>query len=243
YSIVRLDSLASDATGFYPRIWFNDTYSTWASEVVPMLVEAASDSAAGPMVQDAISYLRNWDFTFDRASIAASILNVWAEIALELEGSWPSLGSDGVSEDESPPDRRRWSAFLEFAVARLATDFGSDMSMWRWERVNAGRLRFPILGDMDPGRSRFVPTVASGFGHPSAPAWGPPAVYATYKPHSVWEGWTIAGSSGGWVSRRLLPETDAAFRGTAASGYSRQTVAIDDVPRGTGQSTVLTPMP
>ncbi|MDX1429538.1 MAG: penicillin acylase family protein, partial [Rhodothermales bacterium] len=128
YSIARLDSLASDATGFYPRIWFNDTYSTWASEVVPMLVEAASDSAAGPMVQDAISYLRNWDFAFDRASIAASILNVWAEIALELEGSWPLLGSTEANEDGTP-DRRRWSAFLEFAVARLATDFDGDMSM------------------------------------------------------------------------------------------------------------------
>ncbi len=238
----RLDSLASEASGFLPREWFQDTYSLWAAETTPVLLSRI-EPPQGPLVRDAVAYLRNWDYSFDRASIAASIFNVWAEIVYEIDGSWPGLPTGGDAVTESRPEdlTTTWQDILEFAVARLATDFGSDMSNWRWERVHAGELRFPLLGDKEPGSSRFVPTVVSGLGHPSTPAWGPPAVYARLRAHGFWEGWTVTNTSRDWITRRIVPETDATFRGSSASVDSRQSVAIGEVHRERGHTTTLKP--
>ncbi|MBT8400674.1 MAG: penicillin acylase family protein, partial [Rhodothermia bacterium] len=236
----RLDSLTAQSSGFLPREWFNDTYSLWAAETTPVLL-SMTDSLKGPLVVDAVAYLRNWDYSYDRASIAASIFNVWAEVFYELEGRWPGIASrDAGSNQPGTPNRgAEWADYLEFAVARLATDFGSDMSTWRWERVHAGRLRFPVLGDREPSSARFVPTVVSGIGHPSTPAWGPPAVYARLKPHGFWEGWTVTDTAAGWIARRIVPDTDATFRGSSASIDVRRPVAIGDVHAGIGHTTTL----
>ncbi len=239
----RLDSLAAKSSGFLPREWFNDTYSVWAAETTPALL-SMTDSLKGPLLVDAVAYLRNWDYSYDRASIAASIFNVWAEVFYEIEGRWPGLATanraDAKTAEPAILNRgTEWADYLEFAVARLATDFGSDMSTWRWERVHAGRLRFPVLGDREPSSSRFVPTVVSGTGHPSTPAWGPPAVYARLRPHGFWEGWTVTDTAADWIARRIVPDTDATFRGSSASVHVRRPVAIGDARPAAGQTTRL----
>ena len=242
----RLDSLASESQGFYPRLWFLDAYSPWARRTAQLLV-AALDSVEAERVPDAATYLRNWEYDYSRASIAASVFSVWAEITRDNEGAWPGLpavvGTDAAADTSRRLASRseRWTNYLDLAVSRLTSDFGTDMSTWRWERVNAGELRFPLLGRPGRARAPFVPTVVSGFGHPSSPSWGPPEVYMLGKPLSVWEGWTRTDAADAWQVRRVLPGSSAGFSGSARPGELRHLDSVGSLQTGPSETTTLVP--
>ena len=103
-----------------PAAWSQDTYSPWAAEQVPLLLRQL-DANADPRVQSAVTYLENWDYRFNGASIGATVFDAW-------------LGVDSMDA----------SVRLTYAVSDLVQRLGADTRMWRWERVFPGRLIHPL---------------------------------------------------------------------------------------------------
>ncbi|MEX1054681.1 MAG: penicillin acylase family protein, partial [Rhodothermales bacterium] len=79
YSSERLDSL-SDRPGddMDPGRIRDDQRSMWAERLAPPLIDAAIGvpDQSNP-VAEALAYLRNWDHSYDRASIAGSVFDTW----------------------------------------------------------------------------------------------------------------------------------------------------------------------
>ena len=86
----RLDSLSMRPS---PNVasWDDDCYSTWAADLTPSLV-ATVDTVrreAPDALQEAITYLRNWDYRYTRSSIAASVFDTWANLYQDSTGVLP----------------------------------------------------------------------------------------------------------------------------------------------------------
>ncbi len=158
--------------------WMEDRYSTWAARLLPRLLEAFNSTATlSAREKEALSYLRNWNFRYDRSSIAASIFDTWVRSALPLTGttSLPSVSAGSVD-----------TTLFSDALSSLARRFGSDESKWRWETVQARRVYaadWAGVGD--------VPTYTyPGEGHPTTLFWGPSAVFSPWLSTEAWEAWT-----------------------------------------------------
>ncbi|MEX0601011.1 MAG: penicillin acylase family protein, partial [Rhodothermales bacterium] len=99
YAVERLDSISTvDTAPQGTPAYFDDVRSTWASvRAAGLIAEASAATDPIPLVREALTYLRNWDYSYDRASIAASIFDAWT-IALR------SAAPDSSRPDSSPPD-------------------------------------------------------------------------------------------------------------------------------------------
>ncbi len=193
------------------RTWIADAYSTWAAQTAPPLVGAVGiPSSAAPPLRDALTYLRNWDFAYDRASIGASIFDTWMTLYRQHTGGLPAPAA--LDSTRLPLLKRT----LEDAVDSLTQAFGSNLSQWRWELVQPDRRSFPVwsvgqAGVFDPAvqdLDRFAPLSLPGSGHPSTLAWGTSPVQAALPAPSSWEGWvrTDVWSDLMVRRRRLNPE-------------------------------------
>ena len=210
YTAEFLRTQASGPVNLEARI--DDAYSIWAAQTAPPLVQVVSEQPADdPAFRDALTYLRNWDFAYDRASIAASIFDRWMSIYLDTTGTLP----DSTASDSLGVGAPRLTQMLSQAVAALTDAFGSDQSQWRWERVHADRRYFPIwsvealngMGRDVAAKTRFAEAVWPGHGHPSALAWGPSSTQHTLAAPAAWEAWhrTDAWATFSIRRRRLDP--------------------------------------
>ena len=192
--------------------WIDDAYSIWAAQTAPPLVNAVSEQPADDdALRDALTYLRNWDFAYDRASIAASIFDRWMSIYLDTTGALP----DSAASDSTGVDAPTLNHMLAQAVASLTNAFGADQSQWRWERVHADRRYFPIwsvealdtVGFDLAAKTRFAEVEWPGHGHPSALAWGSSSTQHTLAAPAAWEAWhrTDAWATFSIRRRRLVP--------------------------------------
>ncbi len=176
------------------QAWIDDAYSIWAAQTAPPLIDAlgATASEDAPL-GEALTYLRNWDFSYDRASIAASLFDTWMAIYRHTTGALPSPSL----QDTLPDVRAGYLRTFEQAVATLVEAFGPDQSQWRWERVRPEQRLFPVwsveaLGAVMPearSAARYAPLDLPGHGHPSALAWGTSPVQHTLPAPAVWEAW------------------------------------------------------
>lgn len=174
-------------------VLIDDAYSTWAAQIAPPLIgllqPALPDEAS---LRDAHTYLRNWDFAYDEASIGASIFDTWLATYRSSYGSLPEAGQDSTSF--TPP---RYLETFRIAIDTLTARYGPDLSQWRWETVQPNLLRFPIWS-VDTLRqqyprvitdTRYAPIDLPGQGHPSSLAWGPSPVQPGLPAPSAWEAW------------------------------------------------------
>lgn len=175
-----LDTLAQ-RSGTNVLAWRDDCFSAWAAEETPQLV-ASVDSVQDELsarMGSALTYLRNWNHTYARSSIAASIFEWWASLYENRTGDIPgSAETDTLFSEEAPPpspavsdttdttatvrpdtlqptyqQHMRRYRLLEEAVSQLRDRFGEDMREWRWERVNQARYFFPAWSTADAGDS------------------------------------------------------------------------------------------
>ncbi len=170
--------------------WTKDSYSVWAAVLTPVVLLAAeSRSFESDVMNEAIEYLRNWDYRFEPSSIAASIFDRWAATheremgAIPTFTAVPKLDSLAQSADLIGPlgSRAQIIQFLVLAVNELATEFGSDIRLWRWENVRRLERLYPIWSDPRSPRiasravlrRRYSPVQLAPGGHPSALRWGP----------------------------------------------------------------------
>ena len=216
-----------------PAAWSTATTSPWARALLPTLLpDLAPLSGTSPLLEEALSYLRNWNYRFERTSIGAVLFAEWMRAYRAEYGRMPG-GS--ASATDAGPRRRR--AFRR-AVRTLAQQNGRDVRRWRWERVAQEQRFFPVWAadslvapDLSPlATTRYAPLLRPGHGHASTGAGGPS--FAAPPPSGPapthWDGWMMPGD--GLTARRLRVDPSALFERARGSRTSPRPVRIGDAP-------------
>ena len=163
----RLEMLSSaPEASFVAR----DVYSLDASVEARRLLTFLDRDVADALVREAGTYLENWDYKYDHASIGATIFDSWMA---HLGTDWPSISADSTAATASV------TSALARSVDELRGLFGDDLSTWRWEDTRPGYRYFPAVSDFDHTQG---PSVSGGHlmpvrlgheGHVSTFAWQP----------------------------------------------------------------------
>lgn len=208
YVALDLDSLlaAGDEATTAASITI-DYHSEWAAGLAPALV-ASMDSIPErtELMNEALTYLRNWDYAYDRASIAASIFDTWISLYRDQTGRLPTAQ---IADTLYFENLIRYQT-LGQALSRLRSRFGADMSQWRWENAYPDRRLFPVwsadsLLSRSVGyfaESRFAPIDLPGRGHPTTVFWGPSPVQGQRLSQSTWTAWTSTDTWDSFFVRR-----------------------------------------
>ena len=185
--------------------WNEDCYSEWAADLAPRFLAALgrSDSLSA-MDRDALTYFRNWDFTYARASIGASIFDAWLD---GLNGRRLTTHPEAFST--LPPDDTLLVAFKQ-AVRQLADTLGSDLSTWRLENYHPISYSYPAWSfestvDANNPRifeTRFAPLQLPGRGHPSTLCWGSFETGDRFQSSATWDAWAYTPLNDTLYSRR-----------------------------------------
>ncbi|HEX7070714.1 MAG TPA: penicillin acylase family protein [Rhodothermales bacterium] len=232
YAASRLDSIAGDPRTRRTAIpYLDDCRSTWASTLAPRMVALIDTTFShARFMKEALTYLENWDFSYDQTSIAAGIFDTWVRAYRDTTGIDPTV----ESLDASAVGRHRIYAALIGALNHLAQGHGTDMSQWRWEVIEPHTFRFPVwsadslvrVREAGLSHSRFAPIELAGEGHPTALCWGPSPVQDEPSYPGHWESWI---STGNWdrlfVVRRRL-DSDAFLARYRISERPAQAVAL-----------------
>ena len=224
----RLVSLTSGLDSLGAASLFDDAVSTWAAEIAPPLIEDAGDRiSVPPAVAEAMAYLRNWDFNYDDASIAASIFDRWLITYYEQTGRMPDAAPDTLFAE-----RLRRYETLETTVNRLEETLGPDLVQRRWERTEPDIRYVPGFPGVAPfpriANRRYAPIEITGRGHPSTLDFGKSPLDARDGGSASWEAWaSFTGDSELHIRRRhidvytfrgryMVPEREPDFFGMAA---------------------------
>lgn len=205
YVAERLDSLVSIGGPVDPAALRNDRHSEWAARLAPAMTDAAIAVPNQPaMVTEALAFLRNWDFAYDRASIAASIFDTWVAAYRDSLGVLPTpeLADSALTETLVRYE------LLVTAVERLADEHGDNLSQWRWEDIQKKAFYFPVFSadtllaaEVDPlPTTRYSTITIPGAGHPTTLFWGPSIIEMETPSASGWESWV---STGAWDAMKV----------------------------------------
>lgn len=217
-----------------PAHWSQHDSSAWAGAVLPnALPDLAPPSDTAPVLDDALSYLRNWDHVYERASIGAVVFEQWMQTYQSAIGRRLSATNPAYF---AGPRRRR---ALRRAVDTLTQRYGRDVRRWRWERMAPGRRSFPVWSadslvsvDLSPfATTRYAPLDRPGRGHASTLAGGPsrvaPLPLGAAPTH--WDGWIRSGRPTLTV-RRLRVDPSAFFSRSLLPQSPPTSVSVPDVP-------------
>lgn len=198
-----------------PTRWSRSDSSTWAATLLPrMLPDLVPLLGESPIIDDALSYLRNWNYKYHPFSIGAVLFERWMRAYRKEIGRLPS-----PSDSTYLAASRRRKAFRR-AVDTLAAQYGTDVRRWRWEQVAPDRRYFPVWSadslvsaDLRSlSTTQFAPLERPGHGHPSALAGGPTLVDPPPMGPAPtrWDGWMRSGDPTLTV-RRLRFDPSALF--------------------------------
>ena len=209
WSALQADALRerlASGRSVHPASWSASDSSAWAARLLPRMVEAIGPLADGPpALRDAVTYLRNWNGVYDRASIGATLFDRWMRAYRSEIGRLPAVGDTAFFA------AHRQRRALGEAVDSLLHEQGRDLRQWRWERVVPDRRPFPAFSAdslLDQNveslsRTRYAPVERPGRGHPSTLADGPTLI--VNRPlgpsPSTWEAWTDSTGTGLTVRR------------------------------------------
>ena len=215
YVADRFDSLLAGGTeAMLMADLEDDRRSAWAAHLAPSLVESAIAVPNQPaIVTETLAFLRNWDFAYDRASIAASIFDTWMTVY-----------TDSLAHQPKPaaPDSAHIETLLHYellveAVERLAAEYGENLSQWRWEVIQPKQFYFPVFSadtlvsadiSLLP-KTRYAPIEIPGSGHPTTLFWGPSSIEAGLRSPARWE---ASISTADWEAFRVRSRSFGANR-------------------------------
>ncbi len=245
FVVDRLDTLGlrerDDAS---PIPYIDDCHSTWAAQLEPRLVSAIDTlTSHARFMEEALTYLRNWDFSYDRTSIAASIFDHWMRAHRDSTGSLPSL----VSVDTSLTARYQLYNSLVGTINMLSNEFGRDMSQWRWEVTEPHVFHFPVwsydsLVSSALSKTRYAPIGVAGEGHPTTLCWGPSPVLDEVSQPGHWEAWISTASWDELHVRRRRLDNEAFLARYRIPDRPPSSVIVGPSTEVTG-TTRLTPAP
>ena len=179
----------------------HDLRSTWAADITPRLIETISAGEAdkrSALVTDALTYLLNWEYTFNEASIPATIMDTWASLYFDSTGTLPNLWSDSTAANQSTPGAHEIEhRIMERTVTHLAEKFGMSLERWRWERTQPHRYYFPVwsAGDLyveetdNAAGNRYAPILIPGSGHVTTLQHGTSLSDREPPSPAHWEAW------------------------------------------------------
>ncbi len=186
----------------------DDAVSTWAQEQLATLLPVLDTLAvADSLTREAYTLLRNWNASYDAASIGATIFDSWLFRYVQRGGT---LALQTLPDSLQISYAHLLRATFQEAVDTLAHRLGPDLNLWRWERAHPRRLAFPVWSHLTelPAASRYAPLILPGEGHPSTIQWGYSPLLQERPAPAFWEGWTIAPGPASFYVRRLWPEVD-----------------------------------
>ena len=183
----------------------DDLTSSWAAGLAPQMTRDAIAVPNQPgMVTEALAFMRNWDFAYDRASIAASIFETWVSAYRDSLGRMPT---PTVADTVISEILVRYELLVN-AVEEMSARHGDNLSQWRWEVVQPKTFHFPVFSAdtllrLDAGPvagTRYASIELPGAGHPSTLLWGPSFVDDRPPSPAVWEAWI---STTNWEALRV----------------------------------------
>ena len=203
-------TLAADST-LTPAQLASDTYSAWAAERLPPLLDVIAadttlratlagdspDSLGTPpplrltgtaaRYQNGLAYLSGWDYRYDPDAIAGTIFDTWATVHEEVTGHPLAASADSAAVVRST---------LRVALARLVDTYGAEPSSWRWQTAVPAERFFPIWGSSTDRRAaeRYAPAPLEHGGHPTALLGGPSPAFPAEAVAATWTAWTQPGT-------------------------------------------------
>ncbi|MEM6337265.1 MAG: penicillin acylase family protein, partial [Bacteroidota bacterium] len=180
----------------------------WAPRLVAPLLPSRQPDRPGS-VQEAVTYLSNWDHRYDRASIGASIFDAWLEAFVQDQGAYPlpdSLFADSLRTVRSAALLERT---LRASVAELSRQYGTDQSSWRWENVQPNDRLYPVWSDStllygtsSLSETKYAPLDVPAPGHASTLARHPSLANRLPAPSSF----TFWGRTDTWDELNVQPD-------------------------------------
>jgi hypothetical protein len=140
-------------------------------------------------LRDPYAFLRGWDARYSADAIGASLFEAWLATYELATGTLPP-----VTPDSADAAMLKWT--LSIATARIARAYGREPAGWRWERVQRGRLVFPVWSARDANRAaaRYATVPTGRGGHPTTLLSGPslvmggaPGVWTLRATASTWD--------------------------------------------------------
>lgn len=151
----------------------NDTYSLYSRDVTQLILPVIKNSKEYNF-QTAISYLENWNYSYEQSETAASIMDVFL-LQLSKNTFQDEMGSEVYKNfvDFSAMPARSLMRFLQNgssffndvkttdktetrddiilqsmneAINYLQTNYGNEPFEWRWEQLHTITLEPPLLG-------------------------------------------------------------------------------------------------
>ena len=193
YQASRLNHLLSNSTSANPLDWPNDCHNDWAEEQATFLLEEYLPRriSLDEKYADALTYLRNWDFTYTPSSIGAIIFDSWLQ---EL----PDSLYQRVIQKELIPSDTLARIYLQNTIASLKEDFGNDLSKWRLD-ITKPILRYYPAWNADSlfdtkndnlSKTLYAPLSFPGRGHISTLCWGSFRSNEDLEVSTRWDSWS-----------------------------------------------------
>ncbi len=229
------DSLGAEAV-------MSDVQSAWAESYLPFMLDAAASIPDPPRaVEDALTYLRNWNYHYDGSTIAASVFDEWMSAYRDSTGALPVPGPD----DSLFTERYLRYQLLAGVVDSMTERYGSEMSQWRWERTRPDRryaAGFPPDDDLRVTKNRrYEPIDLPGRGHPSTIRFGATPVVNMPFGSGAWEAWASLSAPDSLTVRRRAIDVSS-FRGRYMIS-DREPPLIDFMSTEPEHRTTLRPRP
>lgn len=192
YIAQRIHMLNDDGQDASPSSWPQDCHSPWAESLATFLLEdylLQTDFVNQLEHEDALTYLRNWDFSFNSSSIGATIFQSWLRALPDT--LYEKTLRRNVQVTDSLP-----SFLLEEALTDLRTQYGDDLSTWRLEVTQPILRRYPAWtlsssrALTSASETLFSPLQFPGKGHVTTLCWGSFEPYGGREVSSRWEAWS-----------------------------------------------------
>ncbi|MEM8486113.1 MAG: penicillin acylase family protein [Bacteroidota bacterium] len=135
YIAAHMDSLYTSLPAqLNPKIWPAACHNPWAAAYAPGFFAQIKDAPElqAPIYQDAITYLRNWDYSYASSSIGAAIFEGW----LDQLGFSQAPARLNLADSLNTTQLR---TTFQQTVDALDTAFGPDLSQWRLEQAQPVR--------------------------------------------------------------------------------------------------------
>ena len=195
YQASRINQILQAPIPASPDHWPKDCVNTWADEKARFLVNdylLRRSPPLKPSYKDALTYLRNWDYAYDKSSIGATIFESWLRTLPD------SLYQQVVSQTLSPANPLPAKLWHQ-SVDTLVSKYGRDLSKWRLEDTNPIYRWYPAWfthphlehPDIHLANTVFYPLNFPGQGDAATLCWGSFTSDQGLTVSARWDSWSV----------------------------------------------------
>ena len=193
YQASRLNHLLEEPTQAHPEQWAEDCHNDWAEEHATFLLQEylLRRISFEEEYTDALTYLRNWDFSYSPSSIGAIIFDSWLQ-------NLPDTLYLKIIQKELPPSDTLARTYLQQSITSLKDTFGKDLSKWRLDITKPIHRNYPAWNadslftprKFNVSHTLYAPLTFPGRGHASTLCWGSFLSDDQLDVSARWDAWT-----------------------------------------------------